>query len=294
MDYPLAEKNILVTGATSGIGFQAALDLARRGAFVIGAGRDVNRCKAAQQRILHEYPQARVAYLVADLSSQKEVKRLADEASKLIQSSPRKCLDVLVNNAGLFSDRKRLTEDGIELTFAVNHLAPFLLTHQLLTVLNASENAKVITVSSKSHYGTWFNPCQAANPPLYIIFWAYKVSKLSNVLFTAEFNRRNPNQEMCAYAVDPGLVNTEIGLKGTSHLVQFGWGVRKKQGTDADLPSQTILNLATRPVEKDRPSIYWKNSQPLSPGRSALNPDLARRLWEESCRLCGIKDYFLK
>lgn len=290
----LQDKNILVTGATSGIGFHAALDLAGKGANVIGAGRDAARCEAARQRILSQYPQAKVTFLVADLSSQRQVKSLAEGVEKLVQENSTSHLDVLVNNAGLVSDKKRYTEDGIELTFAVNHLAPFMLTQRLLPVLSASSDSRVITVSSNSHYNTWFNPQRASNPIVYNLLWAYKVSKLSNVLFTAEFNRRNPDTNIHAYAVDPGLVNTDIGLKGNGSLVYWFWSLRQKNGTAAEVPVRTITHLVTEIRGIVDPHLYWKNSQPKLPSRAALNPDLAKRLWEESCRLCEISDYFSK
>ncbi len=288
----LSEKTILVTGATSGIGFRACVELARQGAFVIGTGRDEQRCENARQSILQEIPQARVAFLVGDFSSQNQIRGLAEEFLQLIRKSGQGKLDVLVNNAGIFSARKRFSEDGIELTFAVNHIAPFLLTHCLLPALNASEDARVLTVSSNSHYNTWFNPCRASHPGCYLHIWAYKVSKLSNVLFTAEFNRRNSNQRIRAFAVDPGLVNTEIGAKQNEGLVSFVWRIRQNQGHSTDVPVRTITHLAFTELGQQRQFLYWKNSQPKAPSRAALNTDLASRLWEESCRLSGIGDYF--
>lgn len=290
----LQEKNILVTGATSGIGFRTALDLAGKGANVIGAGRDPARCEAARQRILSQHPQAKITYLVADLSSQRQVKSLAEGVQNFLQKNSTSRLDILINNAGLVSNKKRFTEDGIELTFAVNHLAPFLLTHRLLPSLRMSPDARVITVSSNSHYTTWFNPKRASNPVLYNLLWAYKVSKLSNVLFTAEFNRRNPDAKVHAYAVDPGLVNTDIGLKSNGSLAKWIWSLRQKGGTDAEVPVRTIMRLVSDTRDNLNGYLYWKDSQPRRPSPAAMNPDLASRLWEESCRLCKIADYFAK
>lgn len=290
--FNLSEKTILVTGATSGIGFRACMELARQGAFVIGTGRDEQRCENARQSILQEIPQAKLAFLVGDLSSQNQTKRLAEESLQLIRETGKGRLDVLVNNAGVFSAKKRFSEDGIELTFAVNHIAPFLLTHCLLPALNASDDARVLTVSSDSHYNTRFDPRRASHPGIYLHIWAYKVSKLSNVLFTVEFNRRNSYQGLCAFAVDPGLVNTEIGAKQNEGLVSFVWRIRQNQGQNPEVPVRTITHLASAELGQQRLVPYWKNSQPKAPSRAALDPNLARRLWEESCRLCGIEDYF--
>lgn len=288
------KKNILVTGATSGIGFRACLELVRQGAFVIGTGRDKIRCENARSEILQYVPGATVEYMVGDFASQSQTRRLAEEILMLLRGTQSGRLDILVNNAGLFSGRKRFSEDGIELTFAVNHIAPFLFTHLLLPALNQSPEARVLTVSSNSHYGTRFDPESASDPKPYLNLWAYKVSKLSNVLFTAEFNRRNPNSSMRAYAVDPGLVNTDIGLKQNEGLVGLVWRVRQRQGHDVEVPVRTITHLVNNNLGDNTQYLYWKNSQPKTPSRAAMDPDFARRLWEKSCRLCGIEDYFTK
>jgi NAD(P)-dependent dehydrogenase (short-subunit alcohol dehydrogenase family) len=284
----LSDKVIMVTGASSGIGLQVAQDLARHGARVIGAGRDAARCEAARQRILNDCPEARIDFLVADLSSQQQVKELAREAKRL--SGGR--LDALVNNAGLYSSSKKITEDGVELTFAVNHLAPFLLTHELLPVLSSSLEGRVLTISSASHYRATYNPPTAFNPLIYVGLLAYAATKLSNVLFSAEFNRRVSLPHLHAWAIDPGLVNTEIALKDNGALSGRVWKARKKHGTSPDVPSRTILHLISAAYDEIGESLYWKDSQPKKPSSKALDPDLARDLWVVSCRLCGISDYF--
>lgn len=288
---PLAQKTVLITGATSGIGYQAALDFARQGACVIGVGRDQERCLQAMESISQAAPGVNVDFLVADLSLQQQVRGLAEQVLELLSSRGKAQLDVLVNNAGLVSDRKVLTADGIELTFAVNHLAPFLLTHLLLPVMR-SHGARVLTVSSNSHYHTLFNPRTAWNPPIYFILWAYKVSKLSNVLFSVEFNRRNPCSAPRAYAIDPGLVNTAIGKKGTSRLVSYVWGTRQVKGDSPVLPSRTILHVSSIPEGSEDQPVYWRDSQPKEPSRVVWNKELSASLWDQSCRLCGIGDYF--
>ena len=287
----LKGKSVVITGATSGIGYQAALDLARVGAAVIGIGRDAQRCRDAQHRIIEAVPSAKVAYLTADLGAQAQVRRLAGEIKETLPKLGFSKLDVLVNNAGLVSDHKVMTEDGVELTFAVNHLAPFLLTHLLLPVLDTS-SSRVLTVSSNSHYNTRFNPHTAWNPPFYFILWVYKVSKLSNVLFSVEFNRRNRKGIPRAYAIDPGLVNTDIGKKGTSKLVSMGWGTRQVKGDSTEVPSRTILHLSLEESPTSDSPVYWRDSQPKEPSPVVWDEKLAYGLWEESCRLCGISEYF--
>jgi len=281
-------KTVVITGASSGIGYQAALDFARSGAMVIGVGRDSQRCEAAGQRIQADTPNANVTFLVADLAHQNQIRELGARISQLLDKRIDGKLDVLVNNAGLYMQKRVITGDGVETTFAVNHLAPMLLSYLLLPHLEGTENSRIITVSSNSHYSTWFNPVVEARPNYYFGFWAYKISKLGNVLFSREFNRvwkgRNPK----AFAVDPGLVNTDIGLKGTGGLVQAVWRGRQAKGMLAEVPSRTILHLANTDGLDAQRDVYWRDCKPKQPSKAAFNVSLAERLWVESCRLCGI------
>lgn len=284
----MTEKVVVVTGATSGIGWQTALDFTRAGAAVIGVGRSPERCQQARERILHARPQAKIAFLVADLSAQVQVKRLAGEISALLDRDYQGRLDVLVNNAGLSSQKRILTEDGIETTFAVNHLAVMLLTYLLLPALMKTPGSRVLTVSSTSHYKTWFNPENPANPPVYFGLWAYKVSKLSNVLFTQHFNHMLGGHDPQAFAVDPGLVNTDIGLKDPSALARWVWRGRQKKGDSPEKPAKTILHLAQADGLDCLKDPYWRDSNPKPASRAACNEGLIERTWQESCRLLGV------
>jgi len=291
MNASLTNKTALVTGATSGIGYQVALDLARAGAFVIGTGRDTARCQRARDAIREAVPNARVEFLCADFSSLQQVRDLAERVDRLLAAENGR-LDLLINNAGLYSSAKKITEDGIEMTFAVNYLAHFLLTHLLLPTLGRAPDGRVLTVSSNSHYQVFFLQSRPQNPRIYIGIWAYAVSKLSNVLFTAEFNRRVNVANMHAWAIDPGLVNTEIGSKDGGFLSRLVWRSRQKKGTHAKVPSRTILHLASAPLEEISSAQYWMNSNPKAPSRLSRDAGVARNLWELSCRLCGIEEYF--
>jgi NAD(P)-dependent dehydrogenase (short-subunit alcohol dehydrogenase family) len=281
-------KIVVVTGASSGIGYQAALDFARSGVMVIGVGRDTQRCEAAKQRMLAYTPNADVTFLVADLAHQNQIRELGAKISQLLEERADSKLDVLVNNAGLYMQKRVITEDGVETTFAVNHLAPILLSYLLLPYLQKTEDSRIITVSSNSHYNTWFNPAVESRPNFYFGFWAYKVSKLGNILFSWQFNRMWRGKNPQAFAVDPGLVNTDIGLKGTGGLVKAVWSGRQAKGMPAEVPSRTILHVANTPGLDAQRDVYWRDSQPKPPSRAALNNNLAERLWVESCRLCEI------
>jgi len=281
--FDLSGRNIIITGATSGIGLAAAKLLVDSGAFVIGVGRSAERNKKAQDSILSLYPDGKVKYLLADLASQAQVRSLAKEIEKLLKN---KCVDVLVNNAGGYLEKKQITEDGIEKTFAVNHLAPFLLTYALIPLLSNAEKGRVLTVSSYSHYTTPLCLNWIADPWLYIGLLAYKRSKLCNVLFVYELNRHY--SDITAFAVDPGLVNTDIASKGSNGISHWVWRSRRKQGTSADVPARTILYLSGEEHIDTSHGYYFKDCKPKMPSRNARRPDLAKKLWALSCQLTGL------
>ncbi|MGE5224940.1 MAG: SDR family NAD(P)-dependent oxidoreductase [Omnitrophica WOR_2 bacterium] len=282
-------KTVVITGATSGIGLQAARAFAGEGAFVVGVGRSQERCRQAEEVLRANNPQAQARYLPADLSIQRQVRRLASDIRREIAGLGFEALDILVNNAGTYAGRYIRTPEGIELTLAVNHLAPFLLTHELLPLLSAAPTGRVITISSASHYHTWLDVRRLNKPVIFVGLWAYKVSKLANVLFTLELNRRISHTNLRAFAVDPGLVNTEIGLKGTDWFSRNIWQMRRRSGVHPEVPARTILYVAGAQAPQDSRDIYWYNCHPVPPSRQALRADLARQLWEASCELCAIQ-----
>jgi retinol dehydrogenase 12 len=284
----LAGKTAVVTGATSGIGLAAATLLALHGARIIGVGRSLQRSQDAEAAIRVACPEAQISFLMADLSSQAEVRQLALNIQAEINHFGLSCLDILVNNAGTYSQKKILTEDGIEKTFATNHLAPFLLTHELLPLLQKSSAGRVITVSSDSHYNMSIDPATIHNPGNYIGLLAYAKSKLANVLFTTEFNRRNIGSPVHAFAVDPGLVKTDIAGKDQPAFSKFVWKVRSSAGVEPALPARTILYLAAEPSIQSSQEYYWYDQRPKQASRQAERIDLAGDLWETSTRLCGL------
>lgn len=283
-------KTIAVTGATSGIGLAAVKALVQNGAYVIGTGRSDERCRAAEQEVRSNCPDAKISYLTADLSSLSEVRRLASDIRKTLAKDGFSQLDVLINNAGAVSSWYVSTVDGFELQFAVNHLAPFLLTHELIPLLEKSQAGTVICTSSGSHYRTRLRWNDIMLRKRYNTLLAYKQTKLANVLFVTELNRKlaASGSSIKAFALDPGLVNTDIGFKGTSGIVKKVWQLRSKGGTPPEVPARSMAYLALDPAPRLSGKIYWKDCGPKDPSRYSQDPDAAKRLWELSEKMCGI------
>jgi NAD(P)-dependent dehydrogenase (short-subunit alcohol dehydrogenase family) len=272
----------LVTGATSGIGLATAEQLARQGAHVVLGARSRERGEAARQRIAGATGSDRLELAVADLSVQAEVRRLASE---LTRTHPR--LDVLVNNAGLLAPRRQVTGDGIERTWAVNHLAPFLLTNLLTELLTASAPARVVTVSSDTQGGAALD---LEDPQFerrrYAPFTAYGQSKLANVVFTVELARRLDGRGVTANCLHPGFVASEFGTR-SGGLLAVGWRAATLLARSPEKGARTSVYLATSPDVAAVTGQYFVDCRTARPNRLAGDPDLARRLWDLSERMTG-------
>jgi NAD(P)-dependent dehydrogenase (short-subunit alcohol dehydrogenase family) len=273
-----AQRVAVVTGASSGIGLHTALGLARAGMRVVMTGRDRARTEQARRWVAERSGSDRVDMALADFSRLAEVRRLADE---ILAGHVR--LDVLVNNAGLFSPQYRLSADGFELTFAVNHLAPFLLTNLLLDRLKASAPARIVTVASEAHRRNRLDIADMTRPADWTMMRAYGRSKLCNVLFTRELASRLDPEEVVATSLHPGFVATGIGQRGG--LVELGWRVLKPFMISPERGAETPVFLATVPDPKPFHGGYVIRKAPARPDPAALDRGLARRLWDESARL---------
>jgi len=283
----LSGKSVLITGATSGIGLEAAEQFARQGAFVIGVGRSEIKNQQAKEKINNCNPKGQVVYLLADLGQQRQVRELSDLIPSVLVQYGFECLDILINNAGVYLEKKHMSEEQVEMTFAVNHLAPFLLTNKLLPFLKRSTIARVMTVSSYSHRTTPLILKRITNPCPYLGVLAYKRSKLCNVLFTYELNRRNLG--VLAFAVDPGLVNTEIADKGDTGISAWVWRRRRHKGTSSAVPVKTLLHLAQQTPIDTSYSYFFRDCEAIMPSYNARRKILAKDLWELSCQLTGIQ-----
>jgi retinol dehydrogenase-12 len=278
----LTSKRCLVTGASSGIGLATARAFASLGAELILVGRDRERLEQARAAIGVGLPSAleEPRLEVADLSSLRQTATLAERVASAGG------LDILVNCAGIYTTKRRITPEGLETQFAVNYLAPFLLTNRLLPALQSRSEARVITVSSGSHY---YGRIHWGNPSLryrYLGLWAYEQSKLGNVLFSAELARRlGPGSGITVFTADPGLVNTDMGQKAGASLSGLVWSIRKKSGTSPEVPARAIAFLAAEPSLAGDSGRYWRDGRAVEPSRRARDLQNARRLWEFSARL---------
>ena len=271
----------VVTGASSGIGLHTALGLARIGMKVVITGRDRGRTEEARRLVIERSGSARVDIVLADFSRLAEVRRLAEE---ILDRHDR--LDVLINNAGLFAPHYRLSADGFELTFAVNHLAPFLLTNLLLERFEASAPARIVTVASEAHRRNRIDIDDLTRPGDWTMMRAYGRSKLCNILFTRELASRVDPGEIVAVCLHPGMVATGIGQRGG--LVELGWRVAKPFMISPEKGAESSIFLATVPDPRPFHGGYVIRKTLAQPDPLALDDGLARRLWEESARLVGL------
>ncbi len=264
----------LVTGANRGIGFFIALGLAERDYEVVVHARELSKMESALAALRERFPAGRFAGAAADLSSQVEVRRLAAEVRTRF---PR--LSLLVNNAGLFSAKRVMTVDGVELVFAVNHLAPFLLTNSLLDVLRANAPARIVNVNSSSHLRAGKDVVASASTARYDLRGTYGRSKLANLLFTKELARRlEPG--VTVNAAHPGLTRT--GIADVGGVISLGWKTYTLFAQGPQRGAETPLYVATAPELSNISGAYFARSRLAPNNPLADDPQLAARLWELS------------
>lgn len=278
-------KTCLVTGASDGIGYVAARELALMGASVIAVGRNAPKTHAAAMRIVDETRNDDVSYFIADLSSQNDVRRLAGQVKERTSR-----LDVLLNNAGAIFLSRQASIDGLEMTFALNHMGYFLLTNQLLDLLRQSAPARIINVSSSSHGSPGrFRLEDLPKPGSNRGYRAYGRSKLCNILFTYELSRRLEGSGVTVNALHPGLVRTNIarnnGLLG--RVVNFFIGAR---GIDVVQGADTLIYLASSPDVEGVTGQYFIGHRAVPSSALSYDDSLAAGLWDLSERLTGLSE----
>jgi len=274
-------KTVLITGGTGGIGRAAAIGLAGMGARVGITGRDRARAVDAAAAITRASGNPAVDVFVADMSSQAEVRRLA---TGVLATYPR--LDVLLNNVGGFWAHRHLTADGLEQTFALNHLAPFLLTNLLVDRLIASSPARVVNVSSGAHSMGKIDFDDLMGERDYSGSRAYNQSKLANVLFTYELARRLEGTGVTANALHPGLTNTAFSAEDPALglLVRIMRPFMRSPAKGAD----TAVYLANAPDAEGITGRYFADRKARKTSASSYDTAAAARLWQVSAELVGL------
>jgi NAD(P)-dependent dehydrogenase (short-subunit alcohol dehydrogenase family) len=273
-------KLVVVTGATSGIGEHAALQLAERGATVVPAGRDPARLERIGAALRERGSDADP--LRADFASQDDVRRLARD---LLARHER--IDVLVNNAGAVNSSRKLTPDGRELTMAVNHLAPFLLTNLLLDRLKQSAPARVVTTASEAHTAGFVDLDDLDLARRWSIYRAYGTSKLANILFTTELARRLDDTGVTANCLHPGVIRSRLGRGGIAGIV---WKLGAPFMASPKRGGARIVHVAAEPAGGKVTGRYFVDDQPRALHGQAADELLAARLWERSAELVGMHD----
>ncbi len=280
----MKDKVCLITGATAGIGKAAAAGLADLGATVVLVGRDTEKTSATAEQIQGLTGNQEVSFLLADLSSQQSVRQLAEDFRAGFER-----LDVLVNNAGALMLSRQESSDGIEMTFALNHLSYFLLTNLLLDVIKSSSPSRIVNVASDAHQSAHldFDDLQSQNS--YGGYKAYGRSKLANLLFTYELARKLKGTGVTANGLHPGVVATSFmatnnGLRG--RLYNF---FLKRVGRRVEDGARTVVYLATSPEVEGVSGGYFMDEGLVDSSEASYDKEASLRLWEESEALTGLE-----
>jgi retinol dehydrogenase 14 len=276
-------KTIVITGGTSGIGLESAVQLARLGARVVIVGRDPAKTAAKLEEIKGRSGSTLVESLLCDFSVQAQIRKLAEE---ILARCPR--IDVLVDNAGSVSAARTLTSDGLETTFAVNHLGYVLLTRLLLDRIVASAPARIVVVASVGHYRGTVDFDDLGFERGYSTMRAYCRSKLGNVLFTRELARRLAGKGVTVNALHPGGVATDIWGHAAAwqrpilNLAKKLFMITPEQG------GATLTYLASSPEVEGQSGLYFEKNKPKTPSALARDDALAAKLWDVSAKLVGL------
>ena len=271
-------KTALVTGGTTGIGHSTALLLAKKGYNVYIVGRSQEACELVVGELKAANPNGKFGYYLCDLLSQKQIRTMAQKIREEHDH-----LDVLVNNAGGVFAARELTEEGLEKTFALNHLAYFTLTQELLPLLQRVPNARIVCVSSDSHLSGKIDWDNLQGEKSYFIMSQYGNTKLMNVLFAKELARRLTGSSITVNALHPGVVKTKIGNKSRNAFFGFAWqAMATIAGISEERGAATSVYLASSPDVEGITGKYFANSKEAKVNPIADDENVAKKLWELS------------
>jgi NAD(P)-dependent dehydrogenase (short-subunit alcohol dehydrogenase family) len=273
----MSEKTVAITGATSGIGEVTAIRLAEQGARIVFTARDNARADATLAKLKKANPSATHAVHMADLSRLSEMKRIG----ATLAAEPQ--IDVLINNAGALFNRRSETGDGLEMTFALNHMSYFVITRLLLPKLKTG--ARIVSVASNAHRGATLDFANLQNKHGYSGFAVYSKSKLCNILFTRELARRIKDSGVTANCLHPGFVATRFGDQ-SGGLMRAAIAIAKPIGAiSPEDGAKTMIYLATSPDVAGTSGEYFNKCRIEAPTRAAQNDADARKLWDVSAAL---------
>jgi NAD(P)-dependent dehydrogenase (short-subunit alcohol dehydrogenase family) len=276
-------KTVLITGATNGIGKIAALELSRMGATVCIVARNRSKGQAVLEEIRRETNNVQLELFIADLSSMADVRKLAQEFT-----AKHTTLDVLLNNAGAFYSERKLSADGLEMTFALNHMSYFLLTNLLLPTLKNTPNSRVVSVSSAAHTSGKLDFANLQGEQKFNGWKAYSDSKLENALFTFALARRLAGSSVTANCLHPGFVKTGFG-EGNSGIFAVVLGIAKNlMAISVEAGAQTMIHLASSPDVAGVTGKYFDKSKIASSSAASLDQAVQEQLWAHSEKLAGL------
>ena len=277
----MPNKTIVITGGTSGIGEVAAVELAKQGARIAVVARDPARAGMTLSKLRQANPSASHTAHIADLSKLSEMRRVAKE---IAAAAPE--IDVLVNNAGALFNTRQVTEDGLEKTFAVNHMAYFVLTNMLRP--NLKPGARIVSTASDAHRGAKLDFDDVQSAKRYSGFAVYGRSKLCNILFNRELVRRIEGSGVTANCLHPGFVATRFGDQ-SGGIVSVAVKIAKPIGAISPQEgAKTIVYLAASPEVEGKSGGYYYKNKAATPTEEAQNDEDAKRLWDVSAKLAGM------
>jgi NAD(P)-dependent dehydrogenase (short-subunit alcohol dehydrogenase family) len=282
MDFAMKDKVVVVTGATSGIGEVAADRLAQKGARIVFVARDRERGEAARKHFRAIAGQSDHTVHYADLTRLAEQKRVAKE---IADSEPQ--IDVLINNAGAMFGSRQFTEDGLEKTFALNHMSYFTVTNILLDRLKATPGARIVSTASGAHVGNKLNFDDLQSEKSYSPFAVYGRSKLMNILFTRELARRLAGTGVTANCLHPGFVGTRFGDE-SGGLMSWVIKLGKNFALTPEQGAETIIYLASSDDVAGKSGGYYDKKKLTAPSRAAQSDADAKRLWDVSAKIAGV------